>query len=75
VLCVLYGCVTWSHVLTEGCRLRAFENGMPRKIFRSKMENRPKKAQVIGKRENCIIWSFMKRSTQNILFGSSNKGG
>jgi hypothetical protein len=48
---------------------------MLRKIFRSKMENRPKKEEVTGKRENCIIWSFMKLSTQNILLGSSSKDG
>jgi len=39
---VLYGSVTWSHILTEEGRLGALENGVLRKIFRSKMENRPK---------------------------------
>jgi hypothetical protein len=68
VPCVLYGCVTWSHVLTEECRLRAFENGVLRK-------NRHKREEVTGKCENCIIWSSIKRSTQTIFLGSSNEGG
>jgi len=29
---VLYGCETWSFTLREECRLRMFENRMPRKI-------------------------------------------
>ena len=30
---VLYGCVTWSLILREECKLRVFENRVLRKIF------------------------------------------
>ena len=30
---VLYGCETWSLTLREECRLRVFENRIPRRIF------------------------------------------
>ena len=33
---VLYGCEPWSLILREKCRLRLYENGVMRRIFRSK---------------------------------------
>ena len=39
---VLYGCETWSLRLREECRLRVFENRMPRRIFG------PKRDEVTG---------------------------
>ena len=39
---VLYGCVTWSLILREECRLRVFENRVLRRIFG------PKKDEVKG---------------------------
>jgi hypothetical protein len=39
---VLYGCETWSLILREECRLRAFENRVLRKIFE------PKRDEVTG---------------------------
>jgi hypothetical protein len=66
---VLYGFVTWSRILTEERRLGAFENGMLRKIFRSKME------KVTGKCKNCIIWNCKQRPTQHVFLGSSNESG
>jgi hypothetical protein len=35
---VLYGCETWSLILREECRLRAFENRVLRRIFGSKTD-------------------------------------
>jgi hypothetical protein len=35
---VLFGCETWSHTLSEGHRLRVFENGLLRRIFGPKRE-------------------------------------
>jgi hypothetical protein len=35
---VLYGCETWSLILREEHRLRVFENGVLRRIFRSKRD-------------------------------------
>ena len=39
---VLYGCETWSVTLSEGCRMRVFENRTLRVIFG------PKRDEVIG---------------------------
>jgi hypothetical protein len=39
---VLYGCETWSATLSEGHRLRVFENRVPRRMFG------PKRIDVIG---------------------------
>jgi hypothetical protein len=39
---VVYGCVTWSLILSEGHRLRIFEKGMLMKIFG------PKRDEVTG---------------------------
>ena len=35
---VLYGCETWSLTLREECRLRVFENRIPRQIFGPKRD-------------------------------------
>jgi hypothetical protein len=35
---VLYGCETWSLILREGHRLRAFENRVLRRIFGQKRD-------------------------------------
>jgi hypothetical protein len=50
---VLYGCETWSLTLSEEYRLRVFENRVLRTIFG------PKRDEVIGGGENCIIRSFI----------------
>ena len=34
----LYGCETWSLTLREECRLRVFENRVPRRIFKPKKD-------------------------------------
>ena len=39
---VLYGCETWSLILRDECRLRVFENRVPRKLFE------PKRDEVTG---------------------------
>jgi len=39
---VLYGCETWLLTLREECRLRVFENRVPRRIFW------PKRDEAIG---------------------------
>jgi len=39
---VVYGCETWSLILSEECRLRVFENRVLRRIFDSKTD------EVIG---------------------------
>ena len=35
---VLYGCEAWSLTLREQCRLRVFENRIPRRIFGPKRD-------------------------------------
>ena len=35
---VLYGCETWSLILREECRLRVFENRVPRRLFGPKRD-------------------------------------
>jgi hypothetical protein len=42
LLLVLYGCETWSLILSEECRLKVFENRVLRRIFG------PKKDEVTG---------------------------
>jgi hypothetical protein len=38
LLAVLFGCETWSLILSEECRVKVFENRVLRRIFRPKME-------------------------------------
>jgi len=57
---VLYGCETWSLTLREECKLRAFENGMPRRIFRPKMD------EVTGE------WRRLFKEELNDLYCSHN---
>jgi hypothetical protein len=64
---VLYGCESWSLKLRDKHRLTVFENRMQRKIFR------PKRDEVIGKREDNTRRSSMICIPQQILFGWSNK--
>jgi hypothetical protein len=52
LLVVLYGCETWSLTLREEHRLRVIENRVLRRIFG------PKKYEVTGVGENCIMRSF-----------------
>jgi len=61
---VLYGCETWSLTLKERRRLRAFENGVLKRIFG------PERNVVRGSGENYIMRSFMICTAQPILFGS-----
>ena len=39
LLVILYGCETWSVTLRDERRLRVFENGVLRRIFRPKMDD------------------------------------
>ena len=57
---VLYGCETWSLTLREECRLRVFENGVLRRIFRSRRN------EVTGQRRKLRIEEF------NELYSSPN---
>ena len=57
---VLYGCETWSLTLSEERRLRAFENGVLRRIFG------PKRGEV--KRE----WRKLQNEELNDLYSSIN---
>jgi hypothetical protein len=38
LLVVLYGCENWSLTLRENCRLRVFENRVPRRVFGRKRD-------------------------------------
>jgi len=49
----LYGCETWSVALSEGHRLKVFENRVPRKI------SGPNRDKVTGKEEG-----YIKRSSK-----------
>jgi hypothetical protein len=57
---VLYGCVTWSLTLTEGQRLRVFENRVLRGIFG------PKRDEVRGE------WRRLHNEELNDLYSSPN---
>jgi hypothetical protein len=50
---VLHGCETWYLTLKEESRLGMFENRVLRRIFG------PKRDEVIGVRESCIMRSFI----------------
>jgi hypothetical protein len=50
---ILYGCETWALTLREEHRLRVSENRVLRRIFG------PKRAEVTGGAENCIMRSFI----------------
>ena len=59
---------TWSLTLSEESRLRVFENGLLRRIFR------PKGATVTGEwKTNYVVRSLVIRNPHLILFGSSNR--
>ena len=60
---VLYGCETWSLTLREECGLRVFENGVLRKIFRSK------KDEVTRSGNNYIMRSSVTCIPHPTLFG------
>jgi len=55
---VLYGCKTWSHTLTEECRLRVFKNRVLRRIFG------PKRVEVTGE------WKRLYNEQLNDLYAS-----
>ena len=50
---VLYWCETWSLTLREERRLKVFENRVLRRVFG------PKRDEVTGNRENCIMKSLV----------------
>jgi hypothetical protein len=53
---VLHGCETWPLTLMEEQGLRVFENRALRRILG------PKRDEVIGVGENCVMRSFMTRT-------------
>ena len=57
---VLYGCETWSLILTEERRLRVFENRVPRRLFGSK------RTEVTGE------WRKLKNVGHNDLHSLPN---
>jgi len=57
---VLYGCETWSLTLREKCRLRVFENKVPRRILG------PKRDDVTGE------WRRLHKEELNDLYPSLN---
>ena len=57
---VLYGCETWSLVLSEEHRLRVFENKVLRRIFE------PKRGEVTGE------WRKLHNEEINDLYSSPN---
>ena len=60
---VLYGCETWSLTLREGRRLRVFENSVLRRVFG------PKRDEVTGNGENCIMRNLVICTAYPILCG------
>ena len=60
LLVVLYECETWSLALSEGRRLRVFENTVLRRIFE------PKRDKVAGE------WRKLHNEELNDLYCSSN---
>jgi hypothetical protein len=60
---VLYSCESWSLTLREECRLRVFENKVPRRIFG------PKRDEVTGNGEDYITKSFMLCTPHQVSFG------
>ena len=59
----IYGCENLSLTLGEERRLRVFENGVLRRIFR------PERGEVTGEWENSIMRSLMICYVHLILFG------
>jgi hypothetical protein len=57
---VLYGCETWSLILREEHRLRAFENGVLRSIFGPKRDEVPRE------------WGKLHNEELNDLYCSPN---
>jgi hypothetical protein len=60
---VLYGCENWSLTLREEHRLRVFENRVLRRIFG------PKRDEVAGGGENCIMRSCVVCTLYLVLLG------
>jgi hypothetical protein len=58
---VLYGCETWSLTLREEHRVRVFENRVLRRVFG------PKRDEVRGNGENCIMMSLVICTAYPIL--------
>jgi hypothetical protein len=59
----LCGCKTWSLTVREDRKIRVFENGVLRGIFG------PKRGEVTGNGENCIMRSLMTCTPHPISFG------
>jgi hypothetical protein len=65
---VLYGREAWSLTLREGHRLRVFENKVLRRIFG------PKRDEVNGGGENCIMTRFVICTLRQVLLEYSSQG-
>jgi hypothetical protein len=59
---VLYGCETWSVILSSEHKLGVFENRLLRKIFG------PRREEETARGDNYITRSFMICTTHQILF-------
>ena len=60
---VLYGCETWSLILSEECRLRVFEDRVLRRIFG------PKRDEGTGDWRKLLNEEIMICTVHQIFFG------
>jgi hypothetical protein len=60
-VCSFYGRETWLLTLREECRLRVFENRMPRRIFGPKRDEVAKEWKILHNKE------FYLYSSTNII--------
>jgi hypothetical protein len=56
---VLYGCQTWSPILTEENILRIFENGVLRRIFGPKRDEITREWRRLNHRELYVLYSSL----------------
>jgi hypothetical protein len=56
--CTLYGCETWSLILTEERRLRVFENRVVRRVFRPKRDEETGELRKLHNKELNDLYSL-----------------